>query len=88
MKNIVHRLNSDDLRVYLGTSGPSVGDVLAVGGLDGNTGLMEWSTPSGGFQSYTNKAGADVINWDYATDGPNTVSYTHLRAHETSGNLV
>lgn len=36
--------NSDDLRVYLGTSGPSVGDVLAVGGLDGNTGLMEWTT--------------------------------------------
>lgn len=40
--------NSDDLRVYLGTTGPSIGDVLAVGGLDGNTGLMEWTTPSSG----------------------------------------
>lgn len=40
--------NTDDLRVYLGTNGPSIGDVLAVGGLDGNVGLMEWSTPSSG----------------------------------------
>jgi len=38
--------NTDDLRVYLGTNGPSIGDILAVGGLDGNVGLMEWSTPS------------------------------------------
>jgi hypothetical protein len=40
--------NTDDFRIYLGTSGPSVGDVLEVKSLDGNTGIMGWATPSGG----------------------------------------
>ncbi|MCK5641789.1 MAG: hypothetical protein KAJ19_13385, partial [Gammaproteobacteria bacterium] len=38
--------NTDDFRIYLGTNGPSVGDVLEVKSLDGNTGLMGWATPT------------------------------------------
>ena len=36
--------NTDDFRIYLGTNGPSIGDVLEVKSLDGNTGLMGWAT--------------------------------------------
>ena len=47
--------NTDDFRIYLGTNGPSVGDVLEVKSLDGNTGLMGWATlPSDVFVSSGN----------------------------------
>ena len=38
--------NSDEFRIYLGTAGPSIGDVLEVKSLDGNTGIMGWATPT------------------------------------------
>ena len=64
--------NNDDLRIYLGTNGPQVGDVLAVKNVDTNTGIMGWETPSsGGISAFTTLTAADVIDWDYATDGPN-----------------
>lgn len=35
---------------------------------------VKWANPtSGGVSAFTTKAGADVIDWDYATDGPNLI---------------
>jgi len=48
---------------------PSVGDVLSAKNVNGD---IEWVTPStGGFDAFTTLTAADVIDWDYATDGPN-----------------
>ena len=46
-----------------------MGDVLSAKDVNGN---VEWVTPSaGGSSAFTTLTAADVIDWDYATDGPN-----------------
>lgn len=57
-----------ELKITL-PSAPSVGDVLSAKDVNGN---VEWVTPSaGGSSAFTTLTAADVIDWDYATDGPN-----------------
>ena len=57
-----------ELKITL-PSAPSVGDVLSAKDVNGN---VEWVTPStGGASAFTTLTAADVIDWDYATDGPN-----------------
>ena len=53
--------NTDDFRIYLGTNGPSAGDVLEVKSLDGNTGLMGWGTPSEMDNIFVNSGNANAI---------------------------
>ena len=63
--------NTDDFRIYLGTNGPSVGDVLEVKSLDGNTGLMGWATlPSDFFVSSGNaNAATQQLTFTNTTGG-------------------
>jgi len=57
-----------DIQVDLPTP-PSIGDVLSAKNVNGD---VEWVTPSsGGASAFTTLTSADVIDWDYATDGPN-----------------
>ena len=53
--------NTDDFRIYLGTNGPSAGDVLEVKSLDGTTGLMGWGTPSEMDNIFVNSGNANAI---------------------------
>ena len=59
---------ANELEIDLPTP-PSIGDVLQAKDVNGN---VEWVTPSsGGSSAFTTLTAADVIDWDFATDGPN-----------------
>ena len=62
------RLQTNDL-LDSNTSSGSAGQVLSSKGSGSGT---EWITPSGGgVSSFTNLTAGDVVQWDYAVDGPN-----------------
>lgn len=68
LKTVSGTLGTGELKVQLAGVTPQQGQILRA---KDTTGSLEWTTPSGGVSSFTNLTAGDVVQWDYAVDGPN-----------------
>ena len=78
--------NTDDFRIYLGTTGPSIGDVLEVKSLDGNTGIMGWATPNDVFVT-SGEADAATQQLTFTNNSGGTFSVTNAAALFTDNDI-